>query len=424
MEEDKKEVRLGLELSDADDYNVNADEAVFADEDELPEAERKKKGRSSAGRTGIFAAGFLCCVLLVFLFTSVLGLVRFVPKERYEYYRDLDSSYGKYYEIMEMIDEDPLAKSDAGEISDEELKEIVASTGDPYAEYFTAEEYDEFEKHYMGDYVGIGILVTEEDGDIVIKSVIPDGPAEEAGIQDDDILVRVDGKELKDVNDAIEKISGEAGTELTVTVKRGGETLDIKATRERIDQESVGYLKMENEPDVGYIMIAAFRDDTAKDLKLAVRDLKDEGCDKFILDLRGNGGGLTNESVDIADYLLPACRIMSEKTKSGKETVYNSKASSADLDLVVLVDENTASASEILTAALQDNNACTVIGKKTYGKGVTQKTQRFRDGSAIKITVTEYFRPSGKKVDGVGITPDIEAEGEAAIDEALKELKQ
>ena len=157
---------------------------------------------------------------------------------------------------------------------------------------------------------------------------------------------------------------------------------------------------------------------------MAVKDLKAKGCTKFILDLRDNGGGLTDPSIEIADYLLPACKIMSENTKDGSETVYNSKASSEDLDMVVLVNGNTASASEILTAALQDNKAVTVIGTKTYGKGVTQMMHQFSDGSAVKLTVTEYFRPSGETVNGVGITPDIEAEGEAVLEEALRELTQ
>jgi carboxyl-terminal processing protease len=186
----------------------------------------------------------------------------------------------------------------------------------------------------------------------------------------------------------------------------------------------VEYKVYEGHPDVGYISISTFRKDTAKDFKLAVRDLEAEGCDKFIIDLRENGGGLTNESLKIADYLLPACRIMTETTKNGKETVHNSKASSADLNCVVLVNGNTASASEILSAAIQDNDAGTIIGSKTFGKGVTQVTKKFRDGSAIKITSTEYFRPSGDKVNGVGITQDIETDDSGAMDKALEVLEK
>ena len=177
-------------------------------------------------------------------------------------------------------------------------------------------------------------------------------------------------------------ISGEAGTKVTLTVKRGDKTLDFDLTRQKIETDSVGYSVLEDHPEIGYINIASFIKGTDDEFKMAVKDLKSKGCTKFIIDLRDNGGGLTDSSIEIADYLLPACKIMSENTKDGTETVYNSKASSADLDMVILVNENTASASEILTAALQDNKAGTVIGTKTYGKGVTQLMHKFSDGTA------------------------------------------
>ena len=261
------------------------------------------------------------------------------------------------------------------------------------------------------------------EGDIVIMTVFEGTPAEEAGILPDDIIVKVDGKEPKDVDEAVDMISGEAGTKVSVTVRRGEELIEFNLNRQRIETESVGYSVLEDHPDIGYISISSFIKGTGDDFKNAVNDLKSQGCDKFIIDLRDNGGGLTDESIEIADYLLPACRIMSENKKDGTETVYNSKESSADLDMVVLVNENTASASEILTAALQDNNAATIIGGTTYGKGVTQIVHQFNDGTAVKLTATEYFRPSGKTVQGVGITPDIEAYEDGYLDAALRELE-
>ena len=219
-------------------------------------------------------------------------------------------------------------------------------------------------------------------------------------------------------------ITGEAGTKVTLTIKRGDETIDFDLNRQKIETDSVAYDTVKDHPEIGYIVISSFIKGTDDDFKMAVKDLKAKGCTKFIIDLRDNGGGLTESSIEIADYLLPACKIMSENTKDGSETVYNSKASSADLDMVILVNGNTASASEILAAALQDNKAGVVIGTKTYGKGVTQMMRKFSDGTAVKITVTEYFRPNGGTVNGVGITPDIEAEGEEVLEEALRELAQ
>lgn len=417
----EKNISLGLAASDADDYKVNSGETPAAEETGS-KAKKKKRRPLDLKLPAAFAAGFLCCLAAAFLLVNVIGLGRFVSRARYEYLSELDSAYGKYYEIMKLIGEDPIAESEAGSISDDELKKIVANTGDPYAEYFTSEEYEEFIKRYDGDYVGIGVGVVDEDGKIVVKTVFEDTPAEEAGIREGDVIAEIDGKKPENVDDTISMISGEAGSKIVIAVERDGERLEISTYRAKIDSASVSYSPLDEDPGIGYIVIVSFKKDTSDEFKLAVRDLKAEGCDRFIIDLRGNGGGLTDESLEIADYLLPACRIMSEVKKNGNEKVYNSKASSAELDCVVLVDEDTASASEILTAALQDNKGATVIGKPTYGKGVTQITRRFSDGSALKITSTEYFRPNGGKVDGVGITPDIEAEGEELLDAALKEL--
>ena len=369
-----------------------------------------------------FILGAVCCALVLLALTEIFGLGKIVTKEKYRYYRDLEDNYGKYAEIMRLIDEDPIAKSDAGGISDEQLKEMIASTGDPYAEYFTAEEYDEFLKRYAGEYVGIGVGVVQDGGDVLVMGVFEGSPAEKAGIVNGDVIAKVDGKIPADVDDAVDMISGDPGTPVTVTIRRDGEELEFEMKRAKIDQDSVEFYRVDGSEDTGYIRIASFITDTDKDFKAAVKQLKDEGCTKFIIDLRNNGGGLTDASIEIADYLLPSCRIMSETTKSGAETVYSSKPGSAGIDYVVLVNENTASASEILTAAIQDNNGGKVIGSKTYGKGVTQSTHKFRDGSAVKITATEYFRPNGEPVNGVGITPDIEAADDEAMDKALEEL--
>ena len=420
INEDKK---LGLDLSDTAYYNVDdgvTDEPLFVDVTETVDNVTKPKRRT--GLIASFLLGVAVCLTMILLCTQVLGIGHIITDNAYDYYIDLDKSYGKYYEIMKMIGEDPIAQRDPQEISDEELKEIVNSIGDPYAAYYTASEYAELEKRYMGDYVGVGIGVIQDGDDVVIMTVFEDTPAAEAGIMAEDVIVEVDGKKPSNVDEAVEMITGEAGTKVKITVKRGDKLIDFDVTRQRIETDSVVYDVVEDHPDIGYINISSFIKGTDDDFKMAVKDLKSKGCTKFILDLRDNGGGLTDPCFEIADYLLPACKIMSENTKDGTETVYNSKASSADLDMVILVNENTASSSEILTAALQDNKAGTVIGTQTYGKGVTQMMHKFSDGTAVKLTVTEYFRPSGETVNGIGIIPDIEAEGEEVLEEALKEL--
>lgn len=423
----EKEEKLGLEISDVEDHNVNdgvSEDEMFKElEKAAAEEEKKGKKRIRRGRIRAFLLGILFSAAVLFAGSYLLGWEHIITQYQYKYYKDLDAKYGKYYQIMEMIGEDPLAQVSPQELSDQELKEIVASIGDPYAEYYTKEEYQDLQKRYMGDYVGIGIGIVDVDGDITIMTVFEGTPAEAAGILPEDVIIRVDGKEPASVDEAVNMISGEAGTEVTVTIRRGEDLLDFTLNRQKIETDSVGYSALEDHPDIGYISISSFIKGTDEDFKSAVKDLQSQGCDKFILDLRDNGGGLTDSSIEIADYLLPTCRIMSENTKDDAETVYNSKESSAGLDMVVLVNENTASASEILTAALQDNNAATVIGTTTYGKGVTQIVHQFDDGTAVKITATEYFRPSGKTVQGVGITPDVEAQGDGYLEAALKELE-
>ena len=427
INEDKK---MGLDLSDTAYYNVDdgvTDEPLIEEAAEEPEKTKEPEDAKKPKRFGVLASfllGVIACLAAITLCTQVLGLGHFVANDAYDYFIDLDKSYGKYNEIMKMIGEDPIATVEPEEISDAELKEIVSNIGDPYAEYYTADEYKELEKRLMGDYVGVGIGVVQDGENVVVMTIFDDTPAAEAGMMEGDIIISVDGKAPANVDDAVGMITGEAGTKVKVTVKRGDETLDFELTRQKIETDSIVYDVLEGQPEVGYINIASFIKGTDDEFKMAVKDLQSKGCTKFIIDLRDNGGGITESSIEIADYLLPACKIMSENAKDGSETVYNSKESSADLDMVILVKGNTASASEILTAALQDNKAGTVIGTKTYGKGVTQMLHKFSDGSAVKLTVTEYFRPSGETVNGVGITPDIEAEGEAVLEEALKELAQ
>jgi len=411
---------LGLQISDADYYNVNA-QATPEPEAPRPHAGKKRKSKNAVIP---FLLGMLSCLVVLVLVTEVFGLGKLIPKKTYDYYRDLNSNYGKYYEIMKMIEEDPIAKAKPEELSDEHLKELLASTGDPYAQYYTADEYEEFRRKYDSGYVGIGVGVVEEDGEIIVTEVFEDSPAENDGIQIGDAIVRINGKEPADIDEAILILGGEPGTPVTVTVRRGDEEIDIDTNRARVEQDSVTYAVLDDHPDIGVVRLSGFIEGTADEFKDAVRSLEGDGCSKYIIDLRSNGGGLTDESIKVADYLLPACRIMSENYKNGKETVYNSKPDTAGIHYVVLVDGNTASASEILTAAIQDNKGGTIIGSKTYGKGVTQRTHKFEDGSAIKITETEYFRPSGDKVNGVGITPDVEAADDEVREAAIRELEK
>lgn len=385
-------------------------------------SDKKTRKRSAAKFVGAFAAGFAACLAVFAVAIYVAHLGRFIPEADYDFYDDLSNKYGKYYVIREMIDKDPLVENNPAEITDDYLKELIEGLDDPYAEYFTPEEFAAFKMTFEGDYVGIGILVGDTDEGLIVEAVYEDNPAFKAGMKAGDRILRVDGVVPADLDDAVSRMKGKEGTDVTVTVDRGGKEIDLKMKRESIELDSVGYSVSDDDPEVGYIRVALFAEDTDEEFKDAVKELQDKGCDKFILDLRANSGGLTDVSIEMADYLLPECTIMTEVSKDGTEKVYNSKKSSADLDMVVLVDEQTASASEILTAAIKENNAGTIIGTRTYGKGVTQLSREFKDGSAIKMTVTEYLTPKGNHVQGEGIEPDVEATDENILDIALEEL--
>lgn len=356
-----------------------------------------------------FIIGIICGALLIVGGIYLIGGRMLLPGEN-KYYTGLDAAYGKYYEIIEIIDEEALADYDPGKITDKVLKKVVAGLDDPYAAYYTAEEYEQFVKKYSESYVGIGVTIGDKDDKVYVVDVIDASPAQEAGIEVGDIVAKIDGTAVKDSTRASEMMAGENGTEVKVTVERDGKSIDFDIIRSKVTNKSVEYEKLDPVNHIGYIRIAGFKNGTAKEFKLAVKDLKNDDYDKVIIDLRENGGGSTEEAYKIADMLLPECEILKEVNSKKQETIRKSDASNLGIKYVVLIDENSASASEMVSGAIKDNKGGKLIGSTTYGKGVTQKTNRFRDGSALKITIEEFFRPSGKKINGVGIKPDIEVE--------------
>lgn len=358
--------------------------------------------------------------------------------ESYQDFKEFKRVYGKYFAIQELLDDEALGYNEASsgakvmKLDEKAYEKLMQSLDDPYAAYFTKKQYESFERNFAESYEGIGVTIADvkikgnDDIQILVCSVFEDSPAEQAGIKPGDFIYEVDGDKIKNSDDACDHMLGQAGTEVKVTVKREGEEITYTMARAKIEEKAVKYKELDKENKIGYICITTFKQGTSESFKLAVKDLKNDGYEKIIIDLRNNGGGLTNEAYDLADYLLPEGVIVTEKNKSGRENAHKSDASSAGIDYVMLVNRQTASASEILACAVQDHKGGKIIGAKTYGKGVTQKTQKLADGSAIKFTIEEYFRPSGKTVNGIGVIPDIKVKNpnndDAIYEIAKKEL--
>lgn len=303
-----------------------------------------------------------------------------------------------------------LQSSYAGDVTDAQLSEgavrgMVEALGDPYSAYFTEEEYAMFMEEMDANYVGIGIEVQMQDGNLVVSSTFPDTPAHEAGIMPGDILLRVNALEI------CEETYGEAlsvlrtrkdDTPLTLTVLRGTETMTVSVSRATIHLDTVVYEKKE---DIAYIRIRSFDSPTAGEMAAAIEQAEKTNARGLVIDVRDNPGGYLTTVADIADMLLPRCTIVYTENKDGKrEALYESDETFNALPLVLLINENSASASEVLAGALKDNGRATLVGQKTYGKGSVQNLFKLKEGG-IKLTVAHYYTSGGYIIDGNGIVP-------------------
>lgn len=304
-----------------------------------------------------------------------------------------------------------------GEVDEEKLKEgaisgYISGLGDKYSSYISKSEYEEFQTNIMGNYVGIGIYmaVYKDSEEIVILYPIKESPAEKAGLLSGDIITKVDGIEYKGTDgmeEASNKIKGEEGTKVNIEIKRGEDTLNFEIEREKVIMNPITAKVLEN--DIGYLQVMSFDENCSNEFKSKYEELQTQGAKSLIIDLRNNGGGIVKEALNIADYIVPKDKtLMITINKTEKEIVEKSKENPiVNVPIIVLVNENSASASEILVGALKDNNCARIVGTKTYGKGVIQEILKLTDGSALKLTTEEYFTPNRNKINGVGIEPDI-----------------
>ena len=290
------------------------------------------------------------------------------------------------------------------------IKGYVAGLGDPYTEYITKDEMEEYTVNLMGNYVGIGIymVANTEKNTVEVLMPIKGSPAEEAGILAGDTIISVDGIEYtgENMDAAANAIKGKEGTVVKLIIERNQEIKTFEIKRRKVITNPVESKILQN--NIGYIQITSFDEETANSFKNEFVELKNQGISSLIIDLRNNGGGLVDSTLQIADYIVPKGKeLLITVNKDKKEIIEKAKQDVLiDMQIVVLVNENSASASEILAGALKDLDEATIVGKTTYGKGVIQELLSFKDGSGLKVTTHEYFTPNRNKINGVGIVPD------------------
>ncbi len=326
-----------------------------------------------------------------------------------------NENFGKVIVLEKYLRENYLYNKD---IKDENLeagllKGLVAGLGDPYSQYLTAEEMAKLSETTTGKFQGIGVIISpDEDGTVTVISPIKGSPADRAGVESGDKILKINGKDFsaEKINEASKEMRGEKGTTVKILLlkKKNLKTEEVEIKREEIKIDSIIKDKI---GDLGYIGITMFDEETGKDFVKALNELTSEGVKGIILDMRGNPGGVVDAAVEIGDAILPKTSFVTLKDNKG-EVVQDYKLDDTynDIKMVVLVNEGSASASEILAGAIRDLDRAKIIGKKTYGKGVVQNVMSLPGGDGLKLTTSEYFTPSGKSINKKGIVPDIEVD--------------
>ncbi len=295
----------------------------------------------------------------------------------------------------------------------EAIREMLGKLEDPYTRFMNPEEFQNMRIDTSGELTGVGIQIAkdEETDRLIVISPIEDTPASEAGILAQDIIVQIDGTDTKgmDVNDAVKLIRGERGSQVTLTIERNGQKENYDITRERIEIHPVRASVKDTEVGkIGYIRLTTFNEHAAKDMQKAIAEQEEQGVVGYVLDLRSNPGGLLYSSINIARMWIDEGTIVSTVNRKGisdRESAKNKALT--DKPLVVLVNEGSASASEILSGALQDNHRATLLGTKTFGKGLVQSVRPLGDGSGLAVTIAKYLTPSGRDINKEGIPPDV-----------------
>ena len=323
-----------------------------------------------------------------------------------------------------------------GDVDDETAKDNIykaylSSYGDKYTMYYTADEYKALKESTNGKFYGIGaVCQLSGEGGVLLVDVYDNGAGYQAGLRSGDRVVNVDGRDITDMelSSAVALIKGDKGTSVTLEVIRGTERLTFSVVRDAVEAKTVSYTLLDN--NIGYLSISQFEEVTTKQFKAAVEDLQSQGMKGLVIDIRNNPGGLLDTVVGMLKYMLPDGLIVYTEDKQGNRKEYKGQDNDEfNLPLAVIVNGNSASASEIFAGAIQDYGKGTIIGTQTYGKGIVQTVKPLTDGSAIKFTIAKYFTPKGQDIHGKGVTPDMvveydtDADVDTQLDAAIKSVE-
>ena len=369
-----------------------------------------------------FAVGILVTVLLAGgIFAGSNALTKASDEKKAESGElNLTSSQveDKITEIETLVQNYYLNDIDTDQVENYLYKGMIVGLDDPYAAYYTKEEYQSLMDSTNGSYYGIGVEMSQNmtTGIITITRVFEGSPAEEAGLLPGDVIYRVDDEEVtgEDLTKVVSKVKGAEGTTIPISVAREGESdyLTFDVERRMIEISTVTHKLLDG--NIGYISVTSFDDVTVNQFLAALDDLENQGETALIIDLRNNGGGLVSSACSMLDRLLPEGLIVYTEDKYGNREEYSCDGTNPlEVPLVVLVDGNSASASEIMSGAVKDYGIGTLVGTTTYGKGIVQRIMQLTDNSAVKLTVSKYYTPKGNNIHKIGIEPDVEVEFDA-----------
>ena len=370
----------------------------------------------------------IIAVLLIAIISSIstLGLIYYALGFNEQGFSNLM----RFITAYRFIETKYVNDTDDVKLIDGAIDGMVKSLNDHHSNYLSPKMYKTLMEQTEGSFAGIGVVMgMDNEQKIHIVGIMENSPGQKAGLQEGDEILAVDGVPVTQMafDEVAAHVRGQAGTDVVLTIMRDNANQDITITRDNIKLKTVGHKMLDN--NIGYIQIVSFSEDTANEFNEAYNDLKNQGMKALVLDLRNNPGGLLTTCVEIAKKLVPKGEIVSIVDKQGNKETYSSSLEAPEYPLAVLINKNSASASEILSGAIQDTKAGTIIGNTSYGKGSVQTILPMFEDDAVKLTIAKYYTPSGRSIDGTGITPDIEinldenATSDTQLDKALEILK-